>query len=146
MSRFFGYRPTGAVKRAVESFKSKTLVRSAEGMLLGTAYVDVRDEGLAVAIAYGRAHHPTFRGPEPEYEIRYATRPSGSAGTKRLDTTAGRPVRRYRRALPPPLRTMSSIHRRKKGSDQRHCRVKNRLNRGSCTEGTSRVQDEASRI
>jgi len=86
MSRYFGYSPKGTVKDAVESFESKTQVRSAGGTLLGTVYVDVSDEEWAVAIAYGRTHHPKLRGPEPVYEVRYAQRTEEPGETKRLDT------------------------------------------------------------
>ena len=74
------------MKDAVESFESKTQVRSAGGTLLGTVYVDVSDEEWAVAIAYGRARHPKLRGPEPVYEVRYAHRTGEAGETKRLDT------------------------------------------------------------
>ena len=86
MSRYFGYSPKGTVKSAVESFESKTQVRSAGQTLLGTVYVDVCDEEWAIAIAYGRTHHPKLRGPEPVYEVRYAHRTGESGETKRLDT------------------------------------------------------------
>jgi hypothetical protein len=85
MSRYFGYSPSGTVRSAVESFESATQVRSAGGVLLGTVYVDIRDDEWAVAMAYGRIHHPKIRGPEPVYEVRYATSPQ-NGGTKRLDT------------------------------------------------------------
>jgi len=87
MSRYFGYSPKGTVKSAVESFESTTQVQSAGGMLLGTVYVDIRNEEWAVAMAYGRAHHPKIRGPEPVYEVRYAHQTGDTGGTtKRLDT------------------------------------------------------------
>lgn len=86
MVRYFGYSPADSVKRAAESFESKTQVRSAGGMLLGTVYVDISDEEWAVAIAYGRAQHPKLRGPEPAYEVRYAHLPGEEAEIKRLDT------------------------------------------------------------
>ncbi len=86
MARYFGYSPKGTVKDAVESFESKTQVRSAAGTLLGTVYVDVSDEEWAVAIAYGRTHHPKLRGPEPVYEVRYAQRTEEPGETKRIDT------------------------------------------------------------
>jgi hypothetical protein len=86
MARYFGYSPKSTVKSAVESFESKTQVRSAGGTLLGTVYVDIGDEEWAVAIAYGRAHHPKLRGPEPIYEVRYAHRAGETGETKRLDT------------------------------------------------------------
>ena len=86
MSRYFGYIPKGTVKTAVESYESKTLVMSPGGMLLGTVYVDIQDDEWAVAVAYGRAHHPKLRGPEPVYEVRYAHRPGDRGETKRLDT------------------------------------------------------------
>jgi len=86
MARYFGYSPKGTVKSAVESFESKTLVRSAGGTLLGTVYVDISDEEWAVAIAYGRAQHPKLRGPEPAYEVRYAHLTGEAGETTRLDT------------------------------------------------------------
>jgi hypothetical protein len=86
MARYYGYSPKGTVKSAVESFESRTQILGAGGMLLGTVYVDISDEEWAVAIAYGRAHHPGLRGPEPVYEVRYAYRPEGEGGIKRLDT------------------------------------------------------------
>lgn len=86
MARYYGYSPKGTVKDAVESFESKTQVRSAGGTLLGTVYVDISDEEWGVAIAYGRAQHPKLRGPEPIYEVRYAHRAGDSGETKRLDT------------------------------------------------------------
>lgn len=86
MSRYYGYTPKGTVRSAVESFESKTQVREAGGMLLGTVYVDICDEEWAVAIAYGRAHHPKIRGPEPVYEVRYAHKPGGDTRTERVDT------------------------------------------------------------
>ncbi|MFA5294799.1 MAG: hypothetical protein WC382_04710 [Methanoregulaceae archaeon] len=86
MSRYFGYSPTGTVKSAVESFESKTQVQSAGGMLLGTVYVDIRDTEWAVALAYGRTHHPKLRGPEPVYEVRYAYRPGNGSQVTHLDT------------------------------------------------------------
>lgn len=86
MSRYYGYTPKGTVRSAVESFESKTQVQGAGGMLLGTVYVDIRDEEWAVAIAYGRAHHPKIRGPEPIYEVRYAYRPEDGDVTERMDT------------------------------------------------------------
>lgn len=87
MARYYGYSPKGTVKSAVESFESRTQITAAGGMLIGTVYVDINDEEWAVAIAYGRAHHPGLRDPEPVYEVRYAYRPAGKAGeVKRLDT------------------------------------------------------------
>ncbi|MFA7562066.1 MAG: hypothetical protein WCY70_01350 [Methanoculleus sp.] len=86
MARYFGYSPKGTVKDAVESFESKTQVRSAGGTLLGTVYVDISDDEWAVAIAYGRTQHPKLKGPEPIYEVRYAHRTGDSGETKRLDT------------------------------------------------------------
>lgn len=86
MSRYFGYSPKGTAKSAVESFESTTQVRSAGGTLLGTVYVDVSDEEWGVAIAYGRAHHPKLRGPEPVYEVRYAHRTGEPGETERIDT------------------------------------------------------------
>lgn len=86
MSRYYGYTPKGTVRNAVESFESTTQVQEAGGMLLGTVYVDIRDDEWAVAIAYGRAHHPKIRGPEPVYEVRYAHRPGSEAVTDRMDT------------------------------------------------------------
>ena len=86
MSRYFGYSPKGTTKNAVESFESRTQVRNAGGTLLGTVYVDISDEEWAVAIAYGRAHHPKLRGPEPVYEVRYAHRMGEPGEIKRIDT------------------------------------------------------------
>jgi|MTBAKMStandDraft_1061839.scaffolds.fasta_scaffold00142_38 hypothetical protein len=86
VSKYYGYTPKGTVRSAVESFESKTQVQGAGGMLLGTVYVDIRDEEWAVAIAYGRAHHPKIRGPEPVYEVRYAYRPDDGDVTERMDT------------------------------------------------------------
>jgi len=86
MSKYYGYTPKGTVRSAVESFESTTQVQGAGGMLLGTVYVDIQDNEWAVAIAYGRAHHPKIRGPEPVYEVRYAHRPGEGAGTERMDT------------------------------------------------------------
>jgi hypothetical protein len=86
MSRYFGYNPKGAVKSAVESFEASTQVQGAGGMLLGTVYVDISEERWAVAMAYGRAHHPKLRGPEPVYEVRYSYRPVDDGEVKRLDT------------------------------------------------------------
>ena len=86
MARYFGYSPKGTAKSAVESFESTTQVRSAGGTLLGTVYVDVSDEEWAVAIAYGRTHHPKLRGPEPIYEVRYAHRTGETGETERIDT------------------------------------------------------------
>lgn len=59
--------------------------------MLGTVYVDISDEEWAVAIAYGRVHHPGIRGPEPVYEVRYTYRPGGEGAIKRLDTRKGTP-------------------------------------------------------
>lgn len=86
MARYFGYSPKGTVKSAVESFESTTQIQGPGGMLLGTVYVDIDDEEWAVAIAYGRAHHPKLRGPEPVYEVRYAHQTGSSRETKRIDT------------------------------------------------------------
>jgi len=86
MSRYFGYSPSGTVRSAVESFESSTQVQSAGGMLLGTVYVDIRDTEWAVALAYGRTHHPNLRGPEPVYEVRYAYRPGNESQVRHLDT------------------------------------------------------------
>lgn len=86
MSRYFGYSPTGTVKSAVESFESKTQMQNAGGMLLGTVYVDIRETEWAVAVAYGRTHHPKIRGPEPVYEVRYACRAGDGAQVTHLDT------------------------------------------------------------
>lgn len=92
MSRYFGYSPKSAVKSAVESFENTTQVRRAGGILLGTVYVDIRDEEWAVAMAYGRAHHPKIKGPEAEYEVRYSRRTGDDAAAKRLDTRDGETV------------------------------------------------------
>lgn len=86
MSRYFGYNPSGTVKSAVESFESTTQVRGAGGVLLGTVYVDIRETEWAVAIAYGRTHHPKIRGPEPAYEVRYAYRTGNGTQVTKLDT------------------------------------------------------------
>ncbi|HQC90869.1 MAG TPA: hypothetical protein PLR09_01985 [Candidatus Methanoculleus thermohydrogenotrophicum] len=80
------------MKSAVESFESKTQVRSAGGTLLGTVYVDISDEEWAVAIAYGRAQHPKLRGPEPVYEVRYAHQTRDARETKRIDTRQEEPA------------------------------------------------------
>jgi len=86
MARYYGYSPKGTVKSAVESFESGTQIQSPGGILLGTVYVDINDEEWAVGIAYGRAHHPGLRGPEPVYEVRYTYRPDKAGEVKRLDT------------------------------------------------------------
>ena len=91
MARYYGYSPKGTVNSAVDSFESRTQIQGPGGMLLGTVYVDISDEEWAVAIAYGRAHHPGIRGPEPVYEVRYTYRPEGEGAIKRLDTRKGTP-------------------------------------------------------
>ena len=53
--------------------------------------MDISDEEWAVAIAYGRAHHPKLRGPEPVYEVRYAHQTEDSRETERLDTRQEEP-------------------------------------------------------
>jgi hypothetical protein len=86
MARYYGYSPKGTVKSAVESFESETQIQGPGGTLLGTVYVDIRDEEWAVAIAYGRTQHPRLRGPEPVYEVRYAHQTEDGGKTKRIDT------------------------------------------------------------
>lgn len=92
MSRFYGYSPKGTVKSALESFESTTQLSAPGGVLLGTVYIDIRDEEWAVAMAFGRMRHPTIRGPEPTYEVRYSFRPQGGTTVAFLDTRKGEPV------------------------------------------------------
>lgn len=92
MSRFYGYSPKGTVKSAVESFESTTQVSAPGGVLLGTVYIDIREEEWAVAMAFGRTRHPTIRGPEPTYEVRYSFRPQGGTTVGFLDTRKGETV------------------------------------------------------
>ncbi len=92
MSRFYGYSPKGTVKSAVESFESTTQMTAPGGVLLASVYIDIRDEEWAVALAFGRARHPTIRGPEPAFEVRYSFRPENGSGLKFLDTRKGEPV------------------------------------------------------
>lgn len=91
MSRYFGYSPSGTVRSAVESFESITQVRNAGGVLLGTVYVDISETEWAIAVAYGRTHHPKIRGPEPAYEIRYAYRIGDGRQVTKLDTREDSP-------------------------------------------------------
>ena len=91
MARYFGYSPKSTVKSAVESFESKTQVRSAGGTLLGTVYVDIGDEEWAVAIAYGRAHHPKLR--VRNRSTRSGTHTGRGRPERRRDSTPGRKVR-----------------------------------------------------
>ncbi|HNQ30266.1 MAG TPA: hypothetical protein PKM87_09125 [Methanolinea sp.] len=91
MSRYFGYRPSGTVRTAVESFESTTQVRSVGRVLLGTVYVDIRETEWAVAVAYGRTHHPKIREPELVYEVRYAYRTGDGTQVTKLDTQEDSP-------------------------------------------------------
>jgi hypothetical protein len=86
MSKYFGYKPKPQVKSAVETFEETTQVKSNNGILLGSVYVDVQESEWAVAFAYGVAQHPKIRGPEPVYEIRYALRPEENGKARRIDT------------------------------------------------------------
>ncbi|MDI9633021.1 MAG: hypothetical protein QFX32_03065 [Methanolinea sp.] len=76
----------------MESFESATAVTAPGGVILATVYVDIREEEWAVALAFGRARHPTIRGPEPAFEVRYSYRPGDSAALSFLDTRRGDPV------------------------------------------------------
>lgn len=86
MSRFYGYQPESSVKSAVESFESGVQLHTTGGTLLGTVYVDIRDDQWAVAMAYGTAQHPKIQDPEPQYEIRYVYSPEKKTETLRIDT------------------------------------------------------------
>lgn len=86
MSKFFGYKPKPQVKSAVETFEEKTQIRSNNGILLGSVYVDIQDKEWAVAFAYGVTQHPKIRGPEPVYEVRYSVNPEEKTKATRTDT------------------------------------------------------------
>ncbi|MFA5330785.1 MAG: hypothetical protein WC342_00255 [Methanoregula sp.] len=86
MSKYFGYKPKPQVKSAVETFEATTQVKSNNGILLGSVYVDVQEKEWAVAFAYGVAQHPKLRGPEPVYEVRYSVSPEEKTKTLRADT------------------------------------------------------------
>jgi len=86
MSKFFGYKPKPQVKSAVDIFEEKTQIRSTNGILLGTVYIDIQDSEWAVAFAYGVTQHPKIRGPEPVYEIRYSLHPKEKAKAVKTDT------------------------------------------------------------
>lgn len=91
MSKFFGYKPQPKVKSAVETFEATTQIRSNNGILLGSVYVDVQDKEWAVAFAYGVTQHPKIRGPEPVYEVRYSLNPEEKAKATRTDTRSETP-------------------------------------------------------
>jgi len=91
MSKYFGYRPKPQVKSAVETFEEKTQIRSNNGILLGSVYVDIQDKEWAVAFAYGVTQHPKIRGPEPVYEVRYSLNPEEKAKATRTDTRSDTP-------------------------------------------------------
>jgi len=91
MSKYFGYNPQPKVRAAVETFEATTQIRSNNGILLGSVYVDVQDKEWAVAFAYGVTQHPKIRGPEPVYEVRYSLNPEEKAKATRTDTRSETP-------------------------------------------------------
>lgn len=91
MSKFFGYVPKPQVKSAVETFEATTQIRSTNGILLGSVYVDVQEKEWAVAFAYGVTQHPKLRGPEPVYEIRYSLNPDEKMQARKTDTRSETP-------------------------------------------------------
>jgi len=87
MPKFFGCRPAGPTRQAIEKFENEVMVRHDSQMLVGTVYLDMQENAWAVAIAYNHARAPGLHGHENALEVRYSYVPAtrGAAQMFRSD-------------------------------------------------------------
>jgi len=78
MPKFFGCRPAGPTRQAIEKFENEVMVRQDNQMLVGTVYLDMEENAWAVAVAYNLSRAPGLHGHENGLEVRYSYMP----GTK----------------------------------------------------------------
>jgi hypothetical protein len=75
MPKFFGYKPAGPTRQAVEKFENEITIRHNSQRLVGSVYLDMQDSTWAVAIAYNHSRAPGLHGHENALEVRYSYSP-----------------------------------------------------------------------
>jgi len=83
MPKFFGCKPAGPTRQAVEKFENEVMVRQDSQMLVGTVYLDMQENAWAVAVAYNHARAPGLHGHENALEVRYSYAP-GAGSTAQM--------------------------------------------------------------
>ena len=76
MPKFFGCKPAGLTRQAVEKFENEVMVRQDSQMLIGTVYLDMQETAWAVAVAYNQSRAPGLHGHENALEVRYTYTPA----------------------------------------------------------------------
>ena len=83
MPKFFGCKPAGPTRQAVEKFENDVMVRQDNQRLVGTVYLDMQDTAWAVAVAYNLSRTQGLHGHENLLEVRYSYTP-GTEGAAQM--------------------------------------------------------------
>jgi len=75
MPKIFGFKPQPATEQLIEKFEDEVLIRHNNQQLVGTVYVDMKDDRWAVAFAYNYSRKQGIHGHENPLEVRYALKP-----------------------------------------------------------------------
>ena len=89
MPKFFGCRPAGPTRQAVEKFENEVMVRHDSQMLVGTVYLDMQENAWAVAVAYNHARAPGLHGHENALEVRYSYAPGAGSTAQMFRSDTG---------------------------------------------------------
>ncbi|HNX16998.1 MAG TPA: hypothetical protein PKM50_01560 [Methanoregula sp.] len=89
MPKFFGCKPAGPTRQAVEKFENEVLVRQDNQLLIGTVYLDMQETAWAVAVAYNQSRAPGLHGHENTLEVRYTYTPTENGTTNMFRSNPG---------------------------------------------------------
>ena len=89
MPKFFGCKPAGTTRQAVEKFENEVMVRQDSQMLVGTVYLDMQETAWAVAVAYNQSRAPGLHGHENSLEVRYTYTPTKNGTTNMFRSAPG---------------------------------------------------------
>ena len=89
MPKFFGCKPAGPTRQAVEKFESEIIIRHDNQVLVGTVYLDIQENIWAVALAYNRSRAPGLHGHENDLEVRYSYTPKENGATQMFRSDPG---------------------------------------------------------
>lgn len=75
MAKFYGCRPAGPTRQAVEKFENEVTIRHRNQVLISKVYLDMQDHSWAVAVAYNISRQNGLKGRENSVEVRYSYTP-----------------------------------------------------------------------